>query len=332
MRIHHEIAIDLGTANTLAYSREEGLFYNEPSYVAFKKENNNNHIIAMGTEAKMMTGRTGASIEALRPMLDGVISEYLAIVPMVERIIKMNKHRAIGKKLTISVPYGVTEIEMRAVADLGRQVGFSKMEIVDEPVVAALGEGIDIHSSRGCMLVDIGAGTTDIAVICLGGIVVGKSVKFAGDDFDEAIMNYILDKYRLSIGNLTAEKLKKQLTDSDAAEIPAAGLNCVTGLPEQVMVAKKELQNVLIPVIDKVAQAIRDVLELVPPELISDIMQDGIYLTGGGSMVPLVKERLNHLFEITFLHSQYPLMSVGNGLMKKLSGISVPMKYCANAE
>ncbi len=322
-----EIAIDLGTANTLVYKKSQGLIYNEPSYIAQNTEDKS--VIALGVSAKEMLGRTNTSIMASRPLIDGVISEYECVYPMIKEILKKNKQK-FKRKMTIAVPNGVSEIELRAVINLGYQLGYKNLEIVDEPIVAALGEGIDINEAKGHMIIDIGAGTTDIAVISLGSIVVGKSIKVASDDFDEAIIKLLRDEYRLSIGKLTAEAIKIQYTqrinDHDEGDIQTTGLHVVKGVPEKKTVSIEKITEYLCPIVDLIVDGLHDVLEETEPELISDIIDSGIILTGGGSMIPMVYERIDKSVDIPIQLSKEPLNSVGNGLKKKLSGYRVRQK------
>lgn len=328
MKMGNEVAIDLGTANTLIYNRSKGLLYNQPSYVAINKSTNN--VIALGNEAKEMLGRTNDTIEAIRPLIDGVISEYESVVPMIKEILRKSQPSRAKRKLTISVPNGVSEIEMRAVVDLGHQMGFRQLEIVDEPVVAALGEGVDINKAQGNMIVDIGAGTTDIAVVTLGSIALGRSIKIASDDFDEAIIRMVRDEYNLAIGELTAEKIKidysKDFYSNDIRTVDVTGLNLIKGFPERKMVSYDRITAAIIPIIDLIADGVCGVLEDTAPELLSDIMERGIILTGGGSIHPLVKTRIENSCGLNVICSKTPLNSVGNGLMKKINGYKVREK------
>lgn len=328
MFMGNEVAIDLGTANTLIYNNKQGLLYNEPSFVALNKRNNN--VIALGYEAKEMLGRTNNNIEALRPLVDGVISEYESVVPMIKEILKKNSLLKVKRRLTISVPNGVSEIEMRAVVDLGHQMGFSKLEIVDEPIVAALGEGIDINEARGNLIVDIGAGTTDIAVISLGSIAVGRSIKIASDDYDEAIIRLLRNEYNLDIGKLTAEKVKIEYSKSYRGEnskvIEVTGLNVIKGVPEKRMISFDEIAVAIMPMIDLIVDGLCDVLESTGPELLADIMNTGVILTGGGSINPLVESTIQKRCGLKVIASEMPLNSVGNGLMKKIAGYKVKEK------
>ena len=328
MMINNEIAIDLGTANILVYNKDKGLVYNEPSFVAIDKKSKK--IIAIGHEAKAMLGRTNKDIETFRPMIDGVISDYKYVLPMVKRILKRNKFPFNARKVTISVPYGVSDIEMRSVVEMAEELGFHKIEIVDEPVVAALGEGIDINEAKGNLIVDIGAGTTDIAVITLGSIAIGKSIKIASDDYDAAIIGLIRNQYNLEIGQLTAEKVKMSFCryygDKELSTISVAGLNVVTGLPDSKVIKIEALTTKLTPVVEMIVDAVHSVLEATDPELVSDILANGLILTGGGSFNPLVKQMIADRTGLEVITSLAPLDSVGNGLMRKLNGYTIRQK------
>ena len=324
----NEIAIDLGTENILVYNKNKGLIYNEPSFIAFDKKNN--RVIAIGNEAKAMLGRTNKDIETLRPMVDGVISEYNYVLPMLKCILKRNKQVFNARKVTVSVPYGVSEIEMRSVVELASELGFTKIEIVDEPVVAALGEEVNINEAKGHMIVDIGAGTTDIAVISLGSIATGKSIKIASDDYDDGIIAMFRSKYKLEIGKLKAEKVKRHFCahyfDNRDGTISVTGLNVVKGLPESKEVSSQDVKEVLYPIVETIVDAVHNVLEETEPELVADIISGGIRLTGGGSYNPLVKEMLEVRIGLEVIHSKTPLDSVGNGLMRKLKGYTIRQK------
>jgi rod shape-determining protein MreB and related proteins len=329
MLLMDEFAIDLGTANTLVYNKNKGLVYNEPSYIA--QNCVDKRVIALGADAKHMLGRTNKNIVTSRPLLEGVISEYECVLPMIREILKSNHTLSARKKMTISVPNGVSEIEMRAIVDLGHQLGFKKLEIVDEPIVAALGEGIDINDAKGHMIVDIGAGTTDIAVISLGGIVVGKSLKIASDDFDTAIIKLLRDSYNLDIGKLTAENIKidytQKLLKDLTGSIEATGLNVVKGIPEKKAIPMDKITDCLAPIVELIIDELHEVLGNTEPELISDIIDTGIILTGGGSLIPLILKRMEATCDLPIVVSRNPLNSVGNGLQKKLDGYPVKEKY-----
>lgn len=328
MMMSNEFAIDLGTANILVYNKYKGLIYNEPSYIALNKYSKK--VIAIGNEAKDMLGRTNTAIETSRPMIDGVISEYNQLLPMVKSILKKRKIPFIGCRLTISVPYSISEIEMRSVIEMGTELGFRKIEIVDEPVVAALGEGVNINEAKGNMIVDIGAGTTDIAVITLGSIATGKSIKIASDDYDDAIIKLIKEQYNLEVGKLTAEKVKMSLSKSfnnnKDSEISVAGLDVVKGVPDRKSISIHKLSLNLYPVSEIIIDAIHKVLEETDPELVSDILNNGIILTGGGSFNPLLKKMIEERIGLKVISSLSPLNSVGNGLLKKINGYNVRQK------
>lgn len=323
-----EFAIDLGTANTLVYHKKKGLIYNAPSYISQNMDDKS--VIALGSEAKEMVGRTHPNIMTSRPLIDGVISEYECVLPMIQTILGQNRNGKYRKKMTISVPTGVSEIEMRSVVDLGHQLGFKSLEIVDEPMVAALGEGIDINAPKGHLIVDIGAGTTDIAVISLGHIVLGKSIKVASDDFDDAIIKLLRETHKVEIGKLTAEKVKIQYTElvksGETATIDVIGLHTLEGIPKKVQVSTDQISNSLLPVIDVVIEGVHEVLADTAPELTHDIINFGIILTGGGSMIPLVAKKLETATRLNIRLSKSPLNSVGNGLHRKLGGYKVNPK------
>lgn len=330
-----EFAIDLGTANTLVYNKKKGLIYNAPSYISQNIDDKS--VIALGSEAKEMVGRTHPNIMTSRPLIDGVISEYECVVPMIQTILKHGKKSKYLKKMTISVPTGVSEIEMRSVMDLGHQLGFKSLEIVDEPMVAALGEGIDINAPKGHLIVDIGAGTTDIAIISLGHIVLGKSIKLASDNFDDAIIKLLRDTYKVEIGKLTAEKVKIKYTEliksGQVSNIDVTGLHTLEGIPKKVQVSTDQISNSLLPVVDVIIEGIQEILADTAPELAHDIINFGIILTGGGSIIPLVSEKISTATRLKIRHSKNPLDSVGKGLHRKLGGYKVnPKRHPASVE
>ncbi len=283
-----DIGIDLGTAYVLIYVKGKGIVLREPSVVAVKVRTN--EVIAVGEEARRMIGRTPDSIQSIRPLRQGVISDYDAT----EQMIKYFIHKAIGYKLIkprigVCVPSGVTEVEKRAVEDATKQAGARYVDTIEEPIAAAIGAGIDISRPCGSMIVDIGGGTTDIAIISLGGAVVKKSLKVAGDDFDEAIIKYIRKKYNILIGERTAEDIKINIGSvykrEVSAEIDVRGRNLILGLPKNIVITSDEIRTALEEPITNIIDGIRAVLELSPPELASDISDRGMVLTGGGSLI-----------------------------------------------
>ena len=285
-----DIGIDLGTASVLVYIKGKGIVLREPSVVAI--DNNTKIVLAVGEEAKLMLGRTPGNIIALRPLRQGVISDY----ETTEKMLKYFINKAIGKtftffkpKIAVCVPSGVTEVEKRAVEDAARQAGGRHISVIEEPIAAAIGAGIDISRACGSMIVDIGGGTTDVAVISLGGSVVSTSLKIAGDNFDEAIIRYMRKQHNLLIGERTAENLKINIGSAFAREetvyMDVRGRNLITGLPKTISVNSEEMLSALSEPVASIVEAVCCVLEKTPPELSSDISDRGIVMTGGGSLL-----------------------------------------------
>jgi len=283
-----DIGIDLGTATILVYIKGKGIVLREPSVVALNKENGK--LLAVGTEAQKMLGRTPGNIVAIRPLRDGVISDYEVTQRMIKEFIKkVCGFRLVKPRIVICVPSGITEVEERAVFDAGLQAGARQVYLIEEPVAAAIGAGIDISKPNGNMIVDIGGGTTDIAVISLGGIVESASIKIAGDRFDEAIIRYIKRKHNVLIGERTAEELKIKIgcvyPRPEEIAMDVKGRCLMTGLPKVFMVTSTEILEAFEEVTINIIEAVHSVLEHTPPELVSDISTNGITLTGGGSLV-----------------------------------------------
>lgn len=282
-----DVGIDLGTSSVLVYVKGKGIVLKEPSVVAV---NNRGDALAVGTKAQRMLGRTPGSITAKRPLSDGVISDYTLTEKMLKEFLKrVCKQRLFGPRVVVCVPSGVTEVEKRAVVDATIQAGASKVRLIEEPIAAAIGAGIDISRPNGCMVVDIGGGTTDIAVISLDGIVVRSSVKVAGDKFDEAVVRYVKKKYNVLIGERTAEELKIGigcvLPRDEELQMEVRGRCLLTGLPKTLMINSTEIAEALIETGMMIADATHAVLEATPPELVGDISQSGIVLTGGGGLI-----------------------------------------------
>lgn len=283
-----DMGIDLGTANILVYIKGKGIVLEEPSVVAIDK--NTNKILAVGEEARRMLGRTPGNIVAIRPLRDGVISDY----EITERMLKYFIEKAAGKmlfkpRIIVCVPSGVTEVEKRAVLDASNQAGAKKTYLIEEPIAGAIGAGIDISLPNGNMIIDIGGGTTDIAVISLGGIVVSRSIKIAGDKFDQAIIRYVRKKYNVMIGERSAEDLKIGIGSAyprkEDVYMDVKGRNLVTGLPKNIKISSSEMMDALDEPISDIADAVHYVLERTPPELAADIGHTGIYMTGGGALL-----------------------------------------------
>ncbi len=312
-----DIGIDLGTASILVYIRGKGVVLKEPSVVAFDKDNNK--IKAIGEDARLMIGRTPGNIVAVRPLKSGVISDYT----VTEKMMKYFITKALGKKyfrkprIAVCVPSGVTEVEKKAVEDATYQAGAREVAIIEEPIAAAIGAGIDISRPQGNMIVDIGGGTTDVAVISLGGTVVSSSIKIAGDDFDMAIVHYMRKKYNLLIGERTAEDIK--ITIGTAFKRPepdfmeVKGRNLVTGLPETIKVSSEETQEALKDTTTQILETICKVLEQTPPELAGDIVDRGIVLTGGGAMLRGLEELIEERTHINTMTADEPMTCVAIG-------------------
>ena len=292
-----EIGIDLGTASVLVYIKGKGIVLREPSVVAI--DNNTDRVLAVGNEARKMLGRTPGNIIAIRPLKDGVISDYDVTERMLRYFINKTcgKRRLFKPKIIICVPSGVTEVEKRAVLDATMEAGGGKTFLIEEPIAAAIGAGLDITKPDGNMVIDIGGGTSDIAVISLGGIVVSTSIKVAGDKFDEAIIKYMRKKHNLLIGERTAEELKINVGTAyprtKAIKMDCRGRDLITGLPKNISISSEEMLEALQEVVNSVADAVHSVLEKTPPELASDISSRGIVMTGGGSLL----HGLNKLIE-----------------------------------
>ena len=312
-----DIGIDLGTASILVYIRGKGVVLKEPSVVAFDRDTNK--IKAIGEDARLMLGRTPGNIVAVRPLRQGVISDYT----VTEKMLKYFIQKAVGKKtfrkprISVCVPSGVTEVEQKAVEDAAYQAGAREVSIIEEPIAAAIGAGIDISKPCGNMIVDIGGGTSDIAVISLGGTVVSTSIKIAGDDFDEAIVRYMRKKHKLLIGERTAEDLKIKLGQAfksiQVDYMDVRGRDLVTGLPKTVKVSSEETEDALKETTSQRVEAIHSVLEKTPPELAADIADRGIVLTGGGSLLKGLEDLIADRTGINTMTAEDPMTAVAIG-------------------
>ncbi len=321
-----DIGIDLGTATVIAYSKGKGIVLREPSVVAV--DNNTGDVLAVGKEARRMLGRTPGNIVATRPLRDGVISNYT----VTEKMLKYFIGRVCGKfvfspRLMICIPSQVTEVEKKAVIDAASQAGARKVYLIEEPIAAAIGAGIDISKPCGNMVVDIGGGTTDIAVISLGGSVVSNSLKVAGDKFDEAIVKYIKRKYNVIIGERTAEDLKINIgcvyPKMQDMEMDIRGRDLLTGLPKTVTVHSSEMFEALIEPAMMVVDSVHGVLEKTPPELAADISDRGIYMTGGGCLIDGLDKLLQEKTGINVMIAQDAISCVALGTGKALDNLDV---------
>ena len=314
-----DFGIDLGTASVLVYVKGKGVVLKEPSVVAYDRETN--EVKAIGEEARLMLGRTPGNIIAVRPLRHGVISDYTITEKMIKYFILKALGRRTFKKprICICVPSGVTEVEKKAVEEATFAAGAREVHLIEEPVAAAIGAGIDISKACGNMIVDVGGGTSDIAVISLGGTVVNTSIKIAGDDFDEAIVRYMRKKHNLLIGDRTAEEIKIKIgTTYPLAEIEkleVKGRNLVTGLPKTVLVTSSETEEALKEISGQIVEAVISVLEQTPPELSADVLDRGILLTGGGSMLRGLEELIEEKTGIHTITAEDPLkvVAVGTG-------------------
>ena len=318
--LYSDIGIDLGTASVLVYVRGRGVVLKEPSVIALDTDTNT--IRAIGEEARMMLGRTPGNIVAIRPLRQGVISDYTTT----EKMLKYFIQKAVGRKnfrkprISVCVPSGVTEVEKKAVEDATYQAGARYVEIIEEPIAAAIGAGIDSGRPCGNMIVDIRDGSADIAVISLGGAVVSTSIKVAGDDFDEAIVRYMRKKHNLLIGDNTAEDIKIKIGTAfkrpEIEYLEVTGRNLVTGLPRTVKVSSEETEEALRDTTGQVVEAIHSVLEKTPPELAADIAARGIVLTGGGSLLRGLEDLIAYKTGINTMTAEDPMTAVAIGTGK----------------
>lgn len=320
MGIANEVGIDLGTANVLVYLKGKGVVINEPSVVAINTDTD--EILAVGAEAKQMIGRTPGNIVAIRPLRDGVISDYSVTERMLKHFIRKTwPGRGFSRpRILVGIPSGVTEVEKRAIKEAAAQAGGKEVCLIEEPVAAAIGAGIDISKPSGVMIIDIGGGTTDIAVISLGSIVTNKLLKIAGDSFDEAIIKYMRRKYNLYIGERTAEDIKMTIgcafPREEAVVRKCSGRDLMTGLPRTIEVTSTEIMEALDESMQIICGAIREVLEQTPPELAADISTNGIVINGGGALLYGIDKRIEQHIGIKVTISEDPksCVAIGTGI------------------
>ncbi len=325
-----DLAVDLGTANTLVYVKGRGVVSSEPSVVAINS--NTKEILAIGQEAKNMLGRTPANISAVRPMKDGVIADYDTTEKMIRYfILKVHNRRSLVRpRMVICIPSGVTQVEKRAVKDSAIQAGAREVYLIEEPMAAAIGAGLPIQEPSGNMVVDIGGGTTEVAVISLSGIVYANSVRVGGDEMDDNIVNYIKRQYNLLIGTATAEDLKIKLgsafTLENEIKTEIKGRDLVTGIPKTIEISDSEIREALKESIVKIVDAVRIALEQTPPELSADIVDRGIVLTGGGALLKNLDKRLSHETGLPIIVSDDPLKAVVLGSGRVLDDLELLKK------
>jgi rod shape-determining protein MreB len=308
------MAVDLGTANTLVYVRGRGIVLNEPSVVAINTRDG--RPLAVGAEAKRMIGRTPGHIQAIRPLKDGVIADFDICEKMLRYFIQqVHTRRWARPRMVICVPSGVTGVEQRAVVDAAEHAGARKpADVIEEPMAAAIGAGLPVHEPAGNMVVDIGGGTTEVAVISLGGIVASESIRIAGDELDESIINYVKKEYSLALGERTAEEIKKALASAFKLEeelyAEVRGRDLVTGLPKTIVVSTEEIREAIEEPVSAIVDAVKVTLDKTPPELAADIMERGIVITGGGALLHGLDRRLESETGMPIVIAENPLFSV----------------------
>lgn len=332
----NDLAIDLGTANTLVYVKGRGIVVNEPSVVAVQKDMRGlKRILAVGKEAKDMIGRTAGNVEAVRPLKDGVIADFEVTEAMLRYFIRKvhNRKTLIRPRIMVCIPFGITEVEKRAVRESAEAAGAREVYLIEEPMAAALGAGLPITEPSGNMVVDIGGGTTEVAVISLAGIVYSKSIRVAGDKMDEAIINYFKKKYNLLIGERTAENIKINIgsayPESDLRTMDVKGRDLVGGVPKTMTINSEEVREAILEPINAIVDAVKVTLERTPPELAADIMDKGIVLTGGGALIRnldvLIREETG--LPVTVADSPLECVAFGSGKaldqLDLLKGITV---------
>jgi rod shape-determining protein MreB and related proteins len=326
----NDLAIDLGTANTLVYLKGKGIVTNEPSVVAVKIDSRGaKKILAVGKEAKDMLGRTPGSITAIRPMKDGVIADFEITEAMLRYFIERahNRRTMVKPRIIICVPYGITEVEKRAVRESAELAGARQIFLIEEPMAAAMGAGLPITEPSGNMIVDIGGGTTEVAVISLAGIVYSKSVRVGGDKMDEAIVNYLKRKYNLLIGERTAEHIKITVgtayPEDEVKTMYIKGRDLVAGIPKTIQIDSEEVREAISDPINTIVEAVRIALEKTPPELAADIVDKGIVLAGGGALISNLDVLLREETGLPIMIAENPLCSVVIGSGKALDNIDI---------
>lgn len=316
--ISTDIAIDLGTANTLVYVKGKGIVLNEPTIVAINKKTG--QLVAVGNEAKAMQGRTPSHIDVVRPLVDGVISDFEVAEEMLAYLInrvRSDMRSLIAPRMLIGVPSGITNVEMRAARDAAKNAGARDVFLIEEPVAAAIGAKLPIQKAVGSMIVDIGGGTTDIAVLSLNGLVVSRNLRVAGDHLNMSIMSYIRDQFKVHVGEKTAEDAKIALASIARAEagkeLVARGRDVVTGLPREVVITDADVRDAVSGHVDTIVETVKSVLETTPPEVLADIMQRGIHLSGGGALIPGLAPLLEHALQVPVIVVPDPLRAVIRG-------------------
>ncbi|EAI9234927.1 rod shape-determining protein [Campylobacter coli] len=326
-----DMGIDLGTANTLVLVKDKGIVINEPSVVAVERERYGSRakILAVGKEAKDMVGKTPGNIEAIRPMKDGVIADFDMTEKMIRYFIEKTHRRKsfLRPRIIISVPYGLTQVERKAVRESALSAGAREVFLIEEPMAAAIGANLPIQEPKGNLVVDIGGGTTEIGVISLGGLVISKSIRTAGDKLDTSIVNYVKEKYNLIIGERTGEEIK--IAIGSAIQLPkelsmvVKGRDQVSGLLSRIELTSEDVKEAMREYLKEIADALKMVLEMMPPDLASDIVENGVVLTGGGALIRGLDKYLSEIVRLPVYIADEPLLAVAKGTGKALEEISL---------
>ncbi|EAK2753495.1 rod shape-determining protein [Campylobacter jejuni] len=326
-----DMGIDLGTANTLVLVKDKGIVINEPSVVAVERERYGSKakILAVGKEAKDMVGKTPGNIEAIRPMKDGVIADFDMTEKMIRYFIEKTHRRKsfLRPRIIISVPYGLTQVERKAVRESALSAGAREVFLIEEPMAAAIGASLPIQEPKGNLVVDIGGGTTEIGVISLGGLVISKSIRTAGDKLDMSIVNYVKEKYNLIIGERTGEEIK--ITIGSAIQLPkelsmvVKGRDQVSGLLSRIELTSEDVREAMREYLKEIADALKMILEMMPPDLASDIVENGVVLTGGGALIRGLDKYLSEIVRLPVYIADEPLLAVAKGTGKALEEISL---------
>lgn len=330
-KITHDIGIDLGTAGVKVAVKGSGIAYNEPSVVAIN--NKTQQVLAVGDEARKMIGRTPSGIRAVRPLKDGVISDFDSTEAMMRYFInKVNKEYSSSFKIprprvVVGIPSSGTEVECRAVVDAAKSAGARKVYIIEEPMAAAIGAGLPVEDAAGSMIVDIGGGTTDIAIISLGGIVIDNTIKIAGDEMDEEIVSYARHKYNLHIGEKMGEDIKMKIGSAYSMKkeknVTMKGRDLITGLPKSITISSIEVREALYKVLDRIADSVKEAIEQTPPELVSDLVDTGVIVTGGGSNLPGIDKFFSERLKLPVRIPDDPVNAVVRGTQTLLDSIDL---------
>jgi rod shape-determining protein MreB len=326
----NDLAIDLGTANTIVIAKGKGIIINEPSVVALQKSRfGKKRVLAIGEEAKKMLGKTPDNIEAIRPLKEGVIADFDVAEEMIRFFIKKahNRNSFIRPRVIICVPYGLTQVERKAVSESAYSAGAREVILVEEPKAAAIGAGLPIKDPKGNLVIDIGGGTTEIGVISLDGLVISKSIKIGGDRFDKEIMEFMKDKYNLLIGERTAEEIKIEIGAAIELKEPKSmrikGRDQITGLLKEIEINSEDVRVAIKEPLEEIAKALKEILEITPPDLAGDIVENGIALTGGGALLDGIDKYLSQIVELPVYIAEDPLLSVARGTGKMLEDIEL---------